>query len=333
MKNTTLFTRYKQDPSEVDFQTQSSVDTLSPNEMVTVIRQHERLWSQLSQKSNLTWEDFPWPMTIPPTTPDDISPAAIWAYLHSPCWLETTTYKDRIKDHMEKWRLETFEAKYLINVAQNERVKVIRGQGNVLRHLSKFSRQQNIGSLKNRSFGELEGNGVEKGTTSERETIIARELQILKKEEEIRRREQELHIKENNARRQSEDAYRLEEEFKWKNEEARLLAEVAWGMSEELKKKESELTRTKSELVQKELELAKRDSELAGKESSLEAREKAMVQREQDVKKIVDDAKKLELVAQHKEIESKKLHRHLCQTCLLREVHTKSVPFQNDAAT
>ena len=131
---------------EADFQMRSAGKPLSRDDTAKVFENHERLWSQLAQKSNLTWNDFPWPMARPPATPDDISSAMISAYMHSPCWPDkekSKTSKDRIKDHMKKWHPDRFETKHLIKVTEDEREKVKQGAGNVARNLSDLLRKEN----------------------------------------------------------------------------------------------------------------------------------------------------------------------------------------------
>ncbi len=78
--------RREQEKMEADFHVRSAGKPLSRDDMTKVFENHERLWSQLSQKSYLTWNDFPWPMARPPATPDDISSPMISAYINSPCW-------------------------------------------------------------------------------------------------------------------------------------------------------------------------------------------------------------------------------------------------------
>ncbi|KAF9475418.1 hypothetical protein BDN70DRAFT_864944 [Pholiota conissans] len=129
---------------------------LSRDETQRLIEKHERLWTQLPDKVDSVWNDFPWPMLKPPATPDDITANHVTAYMRSPCWLDSDkkSTKDRVKEHMKRWHPDRFETKYLPKVVESEKDRVKQGAGNVARLLSDLLRKENENSSSSNIFGD-----------------------------------------------------------------------------------------------------------------------------------------------------------------------------------
>jgi hypothetical protein len=117
---------------------------LSREEFQWVFEYHGRLWSRLKTLDELSWDDFPWPMARQPSNPDDMSLSLIGAYIQSPLYPDKSrTPKDRIKDHIRRWHPDSFEAKLLRKVVENEKEKVKLGAGYVTRYLNNLLEKEN----------------------------------------------------------------------------------------------------------------------------------------------------------------------------------------------
>ena len=128
---------------------------LFPKELQGVFEYHETLWSRLKTLNELSWDDFPWPMAKQPSNPDDMSLSLISAYIQSPLYPhKSRTPRDRIKDHIRRWHPDSFEAKLLRKVVQNEKEKVKLGAGNVARYLSNLLEKENEKENNNHFFGD-----------------------------------------------------------------------------------------------------------------------------------------------------------------------------------
>ncbi|GLB39217.1 hypothetical protein LshimejAT787_0603790 [Lyophyllum shimeji] len=124
---------------------QSSV--LSKEEVVTLYDFHERQWALLASNSDMRWGSVPWPMFKPPKSPEDITAAAVSAYMQSPYYPDkdkSKTYKDRLKDHIKKWHPDRFETKYLPRFVEEDRERVKEGAGSVARTLSDLLMRANV---------------------------------------------------------------------------------------------------------------------------------------------------------------------------------------------
>ena len=147
--------RRTQEKLEAERQLRSAGRPLSRDELQRVFELHERLWNRLNTLSELTWNDFPWPMARPPSSPDDMSLPLIGAYIQSPVYPDkdkSRTPKDRIKEHIKRWHPDRFETKLLPKVVEDEREKVKHGAGNVARYLSDLLRKENESN--NNIFGD-----------------------------------------------------------------------------------------------------------------------------------------------------------------------------------
>ncbi|KAH6900968.1 hypothetical protein BKA70DRAFT_1031269, partial [Coprinopsis sp. MPI-PUGE-AT-0042] len=90
-------------------------------------------WKAVKEKSSLTWQDLPWPVSRAPTNPEDITPWAIEAYLCSPHYPDQSrTEKDRLRASLKQWHPDRFNNALLPKVASAERIKVSQGVTNVV---------------------------------------------------------------------------------------------------------------------------------------------------------------------------------------------------------
>ncbi|KAJ4468766.1 hypothetical protein J3R30DRAFT_3304666, partial [Lentinula aciculospora] len=103
------------------------------------------LWEKLPEYTELRWDIFPWPMLNKPLSPEDITYAAVDAYLSSPYHPEKEKQqKDRIKEQIRKWHPDRFETKLLPKVIEEDKVRVKEGAGSVARNLNDLLTKSNI---------------------------------------------------------------------------------------------------------------------------------------------------------------------------------------------
>ena len=94
-------------------------------------------------------------MAKQPSNPDDISLSLIDAYIQSPLYPhKSRTPKDRIKDHIKRWHPDSFDAKLLRKVVENEKERVKLGAGNVAKYLSNLLEKENEKANNNHFFGD-----------------------------------------------------------------------------------------------------------------------------------------------------------------------------------
>ncbi|KAI0284673.1 hypothetical protein BGY98DRAFT_910635 [Russula aff. rugulosa BPL654] len=115
---------------------------LSREELSRLYEYHENKWRQVgdSDINNLGWNSFAWPVFKRPSEPEDMTTAAISAYVlsnYAP-GAETKSPKDRIKDHLKRWHPHKFESGILGRVVEEEREKVRTGAGVVIRLLNEM---------------------------------------------------------------------------------------------------------------------------------------------------------------------------------------------------
>ncbi|KAG6831317.1 hypothetical protein H0H87_005676 [Tephrocybe sp. NHM501043] len=125
---------------------------LTKENVASTLERHERQWTALlsTTSANLRWESIPWPMFNSPKYPDDITIAAVAAYMESPLLPEKEKAKlpkDRIKEQIRKWHPDRFETKCLPRVVEEEREKVKEGTGTVIRSLNELLMRVNTPRL------------------------------------------------------------------------------------------------------------------------------------------------------------------------------------------
>ncbi|KAI9058062.1 hypothetical protein FKP32DRAFT_1688936 [Trametes sanguinea] len=111
---------------------------LTKEEVIKLFQDHERRWNVLAEATQLAWESFPWPMLKAPSQPEDLTYAAVQAYVLSPHHPVDKAPKDRVKDYLRRWHPDRFETKLLPKVLPAAREKVKEGAGTVARHLNKI---------------------------------------------------------------------------------------------------------------------------------------------------------------------------------------------------
>lgn len=105
---------------------------------------NERMWTALSSKPTLVWDDFPWPIFRKALTAEDITTTAIESYICSQHYPDKTkSEKDRIKEYIRRWHPDRFETKLLVKVADGERDKVREAAGSVVRSLNDLLARKN----------------------------------------------------------------------------------------------------------------------------------------------------------------------------------------------
>ncbi|KAF8881240.1 hypothetical protein BD779DRAFT_1391336, partial [Infundibulicybe gibba] len=105
-------------------------------------------WSRLTTMNELRWDSFPWPTPTMPSTPAEITAAAIRGYILSPDFPERTptrpiTTRDRVREHLRQWHPDRFETKFLGRVVRSEQETVKLGAAAVTRSLSTLLTQLN----------------------------------------------------------------------------------------------------------------------------------------------------------------------------------------------
>ncbi|KAL4264702.1 hypothetical protein AB1N83_005378 [Pleurotus pulmonarius] len=121
---------------------------LTKDEVLRLFQTHETQWSRLTTLEELTWDSFPWPMLKKPVSSEEITPAAVSAYVLSPYYPDKTkSDKDRIKEYIRRWHPDRFETKYLVRVVEDDRERVKEGAGTVVRNLNDLLTRTNAPSL------------------------------------------------------------------------------------------------------------------------------------------------------------------------------------------
>lgn len=121
---------------------------LTKDEVHRLFQTHETQWSRLTTLEELTWDSFPWPMLKKPVSSEEITPAAVSAYVLSPHYPDKAkSDKDRIKEYIRRWHPDRFETKYLVRVLADDRERVKEGAGTVVRNLNDLLTRTNAPSL------------------------------------------------------------------------------------------------------------------------------------------------------------------------------------------
>ncbi|RDB27545.1 hypothetical protein Hypma_003819 [Hypsizygus marmoreus] len=143
--------RREQERLEAARQAKEAGKILTKEDVIAVYERHERLWQDVIPKEDeLRWRQFPWPMFKAPSSPEDITFAAINAYMQSPHYPEkdkARTQKDRLKDQIKRWHPDRFDTKVLPKVIEGERDIVKEGAGSVVRTLNELLTRSNVPSV------------------------------------------------------------------------------------------------------------------------------------------------------------------------------------------
>lgn len=107
-----------------------------------VWRMYEAQWANIASDSEpCTFRTIPWPLVSHPSSPKDIIPAGITAFLLSPLHSQDQTRKDRIRAALLRWHPDRFR-KYLVKVVEEDREAVEEGAGIVVRCLNELSERE-----------------------------------------------------------------------------------------------------------------------------------------------------------------------------------------------
>ncbi|KAK0212742.1 hypothetical protein DFS33DRAFT_61824 [Desarmillaria ectypa] len=95
---------------------------------------YQKRWQAINSSSSpLSFSSIPWPQKIQPTTPSDISPAAIASFIFA--YPGTQSRKERIRSAQLTWHPDRFQ-RLLGKIVKEEREKVEEGAGIIARVLN-----------------------------------------------------------------------------------------------------------------------------------------------------------------------------------------------------
>ncbi|KAH6913977.1 hypothetical protein BKA70DRAFT_1260046 [Coprinopsis sp. MPI-PUGE-AT-0042] len=89
----------------------------------------------------LTFEDIPWPLTVPPTSVEDITPEVIAGFLLSPAHSRAIGIKERLRSAQLRWHPDRFR-RLLPRVDESDKVAVEEGAGIVARCLNELMERE-----------------------------------------------------------------------------------------------------------------------------------------------------------------------------------------------
>jgi hypothetical protein len=114
-------------------------------------RAYEAGWASIAASSEpITFRSIPWPLVSHPSSPADIIPAGIIAFLLSPLHSQDQTRKDRIRSALLRWHPDRFH-KFLVKVVDEDKEKVQEGVGIVVRCLNELlERETRVSRRKSR---------------------------------------------------------------------------------------------------------------------------------------------------------------------------------------
>lgn len=103
---------------------------------------YEARWGTLATSSEaLTFSSIPWPIVLPPTKAEDITPAAIAQFLFSSLHSQGQTRKDRIRSAQLRWHPDRFQ-RLMGRVTTEHKKQVEEGVGIVARCLNDLMAQE-----------------------------------------------------------------------------------------------------------------------------------------------------------------------------------------------
>ncbi|KAI6007885.1 hypothetical protein EDC04DRAFT_2582550 [Pisolithus marmoratus] len=112
---------------------------MTREEAVKTFEAHRRQWEKIQSRESLIWEDFPWPMFKSPSSPEDLTTAAIHGYMLSPFHSQDKSQRDRIKELIKRWHPDRFNH-VLSKVKAGDLERVSEGGGSVVRALNDLLR-------------------------------------------------------------------------------------------------------------------------------------------------------------------------------------------------
>jgi len=114
--------------------------------------EYEARWATFMTLKNepVSFSTIPWPLLIPPTCTDDISPDDIDAFVLSASHSQEQTRKDRLRSALLRWHPDRFR-RILSRVPVHERDDVMEGVGIVVRCLNALMAREPIVASRSRS--------------------------------------------------------------------------------------------------------------------------------------------------------------------------------------
>ncbi|KAF8881241.1 hypothetical protein BD779DRAFT_1675549 [Infundibulicybe gibba] len=106
---------------------------------------HDRQWSRLTIMSELRWDSFPWPTLDMPSTPVEITAAAIRGYILSPDFTENTPPRPvtaRLDEYIQRWHPNHLSRGLLAKVVETDRETVLEGAWAVIIGLKDILREE-----------------------------------------------------------------------------------------------------------------------------------------------------------------------------------------------
>ena len=111
---------------------------LPKDDIIKLFEEHNRRWKDIiPQTDTLGWASVPWPTLRLSHGPEDLTPAAINAYIRSEhYWPGGKTLRDRVKDQLRRWHPDRFNINVLRKTREADRERVKLGSGIVVRTLN-----------------------------------------------------------------------------------------------------------------------------------------------------------------------------------------------------
>ncbi|KAJ7487844.1 hypothetical protein FB451DRAFT_1025540 [Mycena latifolia] len=117
---------------------------LSKEDVVRIYQLHEQQWSKMSAHSEVTWDLLPWPMYKKPNSAEEITSAAVDAYIMSPHYPDQDkSTKDRVRQQLRRWHEDHFNQKVLSKVSERDKERVKAAAGTVTRNLNNLLERAN----------------------------------------------------------------------------------------------------------------------------------------------------------------------------------------------
>ena len=121
---------------------------LSDQEIASRWEKYEARWSEITSAScseELKFSNIPWPTISAARNAEDLSPAAIAAFLLSPAHSKQTSKKDRIRSAQLRWHPDRFR-RLMTRVPEGEREEVEKAVGTVATVLNDMMQREKGGS-------------------------------------------------------------------------------------------------------------------------------------------------------------------------------------------
>lgn len=106
---------------------------------------YDERWASLGEKgTDLTFADIPWPTSIQPRSPSDISSFAIKNFVLSPLHSTDKSTRQRLREQLLRYHPDRFEGRWLTRVRESDRDAVKLATNNVARYLNEALSQPHL---------------------------------------------------------------------------------------------------------------------------------------------------------------------------------------------